>query len=290
MLARLAPFPPARLTSLHAFFENQSIGLLFIDDPYRSYRCSRRTNPLNGENRQLEAMRRELIEVGQVFDVPVILVLHDQVRLPEVLLLEHGPDRGIKGDSIRAHQANALRDEVARCLGGHATVVGQVALLGIVGGCAGLNEYNVAFFQGVPYFPERLVDVVNKDTRAVRFVAKVQHDTIGVAIFEWNTFGPGSFWPSNVLDSIAVRSNMIALDDEIGSGEPVGSLRGSPNALGKLCPAFVHEHCRRRYAWEGDHFTMYRHRQVDKARHRILLSNLTIFFQDQFTKVLNMLT
>src|SRR5438128_3445708 len=127
MLARLAPFPPARCTSLHASSENQSIGLLFIDDSYRSYRCSRRTNPLDGENRQLEAMRRELIEVGQVFDVPVILVLHDQVCLPEVLLLEHGPDRGIKGDSISTHQANALQDQVTRCRSGHATMARQAS-------------------------------------------------------------------------------------------------------------------------------------------------------------------
>src|SRR5437764_711455 len=116
MLARLAPFPPVRRTSLHASSENQRIELLFINDSYCSYRGSRGTNPLNRKNRQLKAMRRELIEIGQILDVPVILIHHDKMCLPEVLLLEHGPDRGVKGDSIRAHQAHALRDQVARGL------------------------------------------------------------------------------------------------------------------------------------------------------------------------------
>src|SRR2546421_12675089 len=109
MFARLAPLPPARRTSLHASSKNQSTrALLFIDDSYRSYWCSRHTNPLNRKNRQLETMRRELIQGGQAFDVPVVLVHYDQVRLPQMLLLEHGPDRRLTCDEIRAPPAQSL--------------------------------------------------------------------------------------------------------------------------------------------------------------------------------------
>src|SRR5947199_9382023 len=101
MFARLAPLPPAGRTSLHASSKNQSTrALLFIDDSYRTYRCSRHTNPLNRKNRQLETMRRKLIKVGQVFDVPVVLVHHDQVRVPEMLRREHGPAAWSKCDAI----------------------------------------------------------------------------------------------------------------------------------------------------------------------------------------------
>src|SRR5258708_24588195 len=64
MLARLAPFPPVRRTSLHASSENQRMELLlllFIDDPYRSYWRSHCTNPFHRKDGQLEAVRRELV-------------------------------------------------------------------------------------------------------------------------------------------------------------------------------------------------------------------------------------
>src|SRR5437868_1687287 len=99
---------------------------------------------------------------------------------PEVLLLKHRPDRGIKGDSIRAHHAHTLRDQVARRLSGHATMVGEITFLGIVGRCSRLNEDDIALLQGVPYFLKSLVNVVNKDSRTLWLVTEVKHDTIGV--------------------------------------------------------------------------------------------------------------
>ena len=60
--------------------------------------------------------------------------------LPEVLLLKHGPDGGIKGDSIRAHHAHTLRDQVACGLGSHTAVIGEITFLSIVGRCTRLNS------------------------------------------------------------------------------------------------------------------------------------------------------
>src|SRR6266699_450282 len=261
MFARLAPLPPARRTSLHASSKNQSTrALLFIDDSYRSYRCSRHTNPLNRKNRQLETMRRKLIQVGQVFDVPVVLVHHDQVRLPEMLLLEHGPDRRIKCDGIGAHHAHTLRDQVACGLGSHTTMIGKIAFLGIVGRCSRLNEEDIALLECVAYFLEGLFDIGDKDTRAEWLVAKVKHDPIRVAVLEGNTFRAWSLRASNMFNGITMRSNMVARDVKIGCREPLRTVCGCADTLGKFSPALIHEHRRRLYLWEGQHITMHWHR------------------------------
>src|SRR5437588_9339795 len=186
---------------------------------------------------------------------------------PEVLLLKHGPDRGIKGDSIGTHHAHAPRDEVTRGLGGHATVVCLVALLGIIGRRTGLNKHNVAFLEGVPYFLPRLVNVVNKDPRTLWLVAEVKHDPIGVTVLEWNTFGAWSLRASNMFDGIAVRSHMIARDEEVRSRKPLCTVCSCADTLSKFSPTFIHEHSRRLYLWESEHITMYRHRQIDETCH-----------------------
>src|SRR5437016_5170486 len=137
------------------------------------------------------------------------------MRLPEVLLLKHRPDRRIKGDSIRAHHAHTFGDQVTRCLGGHATVIGEITFLGVVGRCSRLNEDDIALLQGVAYFLKSLVNVVNKDPRTLWLVTEVKHNAIGVTVLEWNPFGAWRFRTPNMFDCIAVRSDMIARDVEV---------------------------------------------------------------------------
>jgi len=83
------------------------------------------------------------VEVLQVLEVPVVLVQHHAVRLPELPALEHRPHRRVEGDRVDTHQAHALRDQVTGCLGGHPAVIGAVALLVVVGLGAGVDEDDV---------------------------------------------------------------------------------------------------------------------------------------------------
>src|SRR5579875_1180570 len=127
--ARLAPLPPARRTSRHVSSLNQRIAVSLIDNPHGAHRRRRCANPLDRKDRELEVAGGKLIQVDQVFDMPVILIHHHHMRFPELFALKHCPDRRIEGYGIGAHQSNAARDQVARRLGGHAAMVGQVALL-----------------------------------------------------------------------------------------------------------------------------------------------------------------
>src|SRR5947209_3373130 len=106
--ARLAPFPPVRCTSLHGSSSNQSIEVSLIDNPHRSYWSCCSAYPLDRKHREFEITSRELVQVHQVFEMPVILVHHDHMCFPELFALKHGPDRWIKGRRIGTHQSHTF--------------------------------------------------------------------------------------------------------------------------------------------------------------------------------------
>src|SRR2546421_6767733 len=173
--------------------------------------------------------------------MPVILIHHDKVGLPEMLLLEHRPDGRIKGDGIGSHHAYPFRDQVTCCLSSHPAVVGQVAFLSVVRRCTRLNEYDIPLLKRIANLLECLVDVGNANTRTIRLVPEVEYYAIGVAIFERNTFWSWSFRTPNMFYGITMCSNVIALDDEIGCSEPFCPLGSGTDALGELSPALIHK-------------------------------------------------
>src|ERR687891_1470825 len=106
MAARLAPFPPASRTSVQRSSSNQTTSL--IENRHRPHGSRGRPDPLDREDGQLESVRRKLVEVHEVLEVPVVLVVHDEVSLPELLPLEHRPHRRVEGDRVDAHHAHSL--------------------------------------------------------------------------------------------------------------------------------------------------------------------------------------
>src|SRR2546429_1166234 len=119
--------------------------------------------------------------------MPVILIHHDKVGLPEMLLLEHRPDGRVKCDSIGPHHAYPFRDQVTCCLSSHPTVVGQIAFLSVIRRCTCLNEYDIPLLKCIANLLERLVDFGNTDTRTIRLLPGLEYHAAGVARFERHT-------------------------------------------------------------------------------------------------------
>ena len=164
MRASDAPLPPACTTSRQRLVGEGRT------PAHSSITATARTgaavvpDPLDRQHAQLEAVRAaDLLEVHQVLEVPVLLVPHHAVGLPEQLLLEHRPHRRVEGDRVAAHQPHALRDQPARRLGAHARVVGAVALLGVVGARPGVVEHDVALLELVLDAVQLALHVVRGD-------------------------------------------------------------------------------------------------------------------------------
>src|SRR6476646_7575998 len=212
-------------------------------------------------------MRRDLIEVHQVLEMPVVVLVHHEVRLPEVLLLEHRPHRRVERDRVAAHHPHALRDQMARRLCGHTGEVGLVPLLRCVRARARVDQDDVALLQLVADLVECLVDLVGEDARPLLLVAEVEPHAVGEAVFERDALDPWSLGAADVLDRVAVRADVVVLDDDVARRQRRGAeLRGS-DPLGELRPAFVQHQHRRRHAREREHVRVYRHREVHQARH-----------------------
>ena len=212
-------------------------------------------------------MRRQLVEVRQILEVPVVLFVHHEVRLPEVLLLEHRPDRRIERDRVAAHHPDTLPDQVSRRLRGHAGEVSLVTLLGLVGTRAGVDEDDVAFLHLVTDRVKRAVDLVGKDARPLLLVPEVEHDPVREAVLERDPLDTGRLWPADVLDRVQVRAHVIVLHDHVARRQRFRTVLGRADPLREVCPALVQHQHRWWDAWEREHVGVHRHREVDKARH-----------------------
>src|SRR5215213_9023563 len=270
MRARLAPLPPLRPTSWQASSANQITALFcswpmlvfsvlrsvianrpsiylspilcfsVIDDRHRTDRSSRGPDPLDGQHGELEAVRGELIEVRQVLQVPVVLLPHDAVGLPELLALEHRPHRRVEGHGVYAHHADAFGDEMERGLPGHATVIAEVAfLVVIVGGGSGLDQDDVLLLELVADVFERLVYLGRRDTRSVFLMAEVQDNAVGEAVLERNLARARAVG-SDMLYGVHVGAGMVALDDRVGGGQLVHAIPIRPDTLREVLPGIEH--------------------------------------------------
>src|SRR5215213_41648 len=297
MRARLAPLPPLRPTSWQASSANQITALFcswpmlvfsvlrsvianrpsiylspilcfsVIDDRHRTDRSSRGPDPLDGQHGELEGVSGELVEVRQVLQVPVVLLPHDAVGLPELLALEHRPHRRVEGHCVYAHHAHALGDEMERGLPGHAAVVAEVTfLIVVVGGSPRLDQDDVLLLELVADRLERIIYLAGRDARPVLLVAEVQHDPVGEAVVQGDLARARAIGP-DVLEGVHVGAGMVALDHGVGSRQLVHAVFVRPDALREVFPGIEHQHLGRVDAREGHHVPVHGYREVYDGAH-----------------------
>src|SRR2546421_524842 len=140
--------------------------------------------------------------------MPVILVHHDKVGLPEMLLLEHRPDGRIKGDGIGPHHAYPFRDQVTCCLSCHPAVVGQVAFLSVVRRCTRFKERDIVLIQtgASAYNTEKryLTDHCGMTAEATRYliskgVRMMGTDAVTFDPPVWAMFEQKHFWEAHLV-------------------------------------------------------------------------------------------
>src|SRR5215207_5730853 len=269
IIARLAPLPPASRTSRQASSSNQRMVAAcssVIEDGHRPHRGARGSDPLYGEDGELESRGRELVEVHEVLDVPVVLLPHDPVRLPELLALEHGPHGRVEGDGVYAHEPYTPGDQVQCCFPRHSAVVGEVALIVVVRRRAGLDQDYVSLLELVADLLQRLLYLGGADPGSVLLVTEVQDDAVGEAVLQRYALGPGGVG-LDVLEGVHVGPGVVALDDEVGGGEHVHAVLVGADAPGEVLPGIVHQEARRRDAREGNHVPVHGHGQIHQTAH-----------------------
>src|ERR1700674_3853302 len=206
IVAKPAHLPPASFESSQSGSPNCRIGGRdtgsVLDDGDRPDRRRGGVHTLDWEDRQLEAMTAsDLLQIHQVFEVPVGCLVHDAVRLPELLALEHGPDGRVEGDGVDAHEPHAFRDQVQRRLARHPGVVGAISLLGVVCPRARVDEDDVALLESDTGFLDRFIDVRGGNPITLWLVGEVEHHAIRVAELERDRL-----WTARAGDEVANRA------------------------------------------------------------------------------------
>ena len=134
---------------------------LTLHDCDSSNRRRGRVYPFNREQTELESMAWELIEICQVLEVVVLTRLHDAVRFPELLTLEHRPDRRVIRDGIDPRHLDALVQQPICRFASHADVIGKIFFAVLDLSRSGMDQNDVQRLQRVVNLRQRLLHVVD---------------------------------------------------------------------------------------------------------------------------------
>src|SRR4051795_3001177 len=91
---------------------------------------------------------------------------------------------------------------------------------------------------------------------------EVEEHAVADAVLERDRLGAAGV-RHDVLARVAVRADMVVLDDEVVRGPHVDAVRLGPDPLGELLVRLVDEQHRRRHAGEGHHVRVDRHGEGD---------------------------